>query len=83
LINEKEETYVYGQRKLVVQWRTVNKEHVKGWIIEFDVHPSTFWFTMSNSDFICIKDESHFNEVKNRLLQSDDYSFILANTDDL
>ena len=82
LITKKEETYSYKGRNLFVHWRPINKKDSNKWIIEVDVHPSKFPISISSSEYICLRDEDHFKEVQEKLIKTEDYSFILAVDED-
>ena len=73
-----EETYIFEGRKVKAHWSVHRCKSSPCFILEFDVHPSKFPITISASEFIFIKDQAHFNEMRKSISSSNDYDPFLA-----
>lgn len=80
MISKKNCTQRYTLVNLTVtaHWKSHVDDPESDIIIEFDVHPSTFPFLISASEFIHIRGKEHIKQIKKKLEISDDYSPFLA-----
>jgi hypothetical protein len=78
LSEDHEEIYEFGGRSVIAHWNLHREETLVPFVVEFDVHPSTFrFFTISASIRIRIENEGHFNHMRNVINSAGDYSEFL------
>lgn len=64
-------------------WNSYEHNNGCGILVEFDVHPSSFPFSISASEFIHIRNNEHLEQIKKDLQQSGDYSPFLASDEEI
>lgn len=69
--------YIFDGRQTKAHWIVHRTEmYPLGFIIEFDVHPSTNGLlTISRSKFLLINNQAHFDRMKEELLRGEYHSF--------
>ena len=76
LISDHKEVYEFEGRKATAHWMVHRmSEFPSEYVIEFDVHPSTFGLlTISRSVFLRLKDRSDFEAARKKIATIGEYS---------